>query len=51
VTFPSTYSLKHSMIKVTQAFWHLDHQNFDDSLSMLLDPLVHTMDILRSFLY
>ena len=59
VTFPSTYSLKPSMIKVTQAFWHLDHQNFDDALSMLLDPLVHTMDIsnsqqrsiLRSFLY
>jgi hypothetical protein len=39
------------MIKVTKVFWHLDHQNFDDSLSMLLDLLVHTMDILRSFLY
>ena len=59
VTFPATYSLKPSMIKVTQAFWHLDHQNFDDALGMLLDPLVHTMDIsnaqqraiLRSFLY
>ncbi|XP_057381407.1 protein ELYS-like isoform X2 [Daphnia carinata] len=59
VTFPSTYSLKPSMIKVTQAFWHLDHQNFDDALGMLLDPLVHTMDItnaqqraiLRAFLY
>jgi len=44
---------------VTQAFWHLDHQNFDDALSVLLDPLVHAVDItnaqqraiLRSFLY
>lgn len=59
MTFPSTYSLKPSMIKVTQAFWHLDHQNFDDALSVLLDPLVHAMDItnaqqraiLRAFLY
>ena len=59
VTFPSTYSLSPSLIKITQAFWHLDHQNFDDALSMLLDPLVNTIDItnvqqraiLRSFLY
>lgn len=59
VTFPSTYSLKPSTIKVTQAFWHLDHQNFDDALGVLLDPLVHTSDItnaqqraiLRAFLY
>lgn len=59
VTFPSTYSLKPSTIKVTQAFWHLDHKNFDDALDMLLDPLVHAMDItnaqqraiLRAFLY
>jgi Nuclear pore complex assembly len=59
VTFPSTYSLSPSLIKITQAFWHLDHQNFDDALGMLLDPLVSTMDItnaqqraiLRAFLY
>lgn len=59
MTFPSTYSLKPSTIKVTQAFWHLDHRNFDDALGMLLDPLVHAGDIsntqqraiLRSFLY
>jgi len=59
MTFPATYSIKPSIIKVTQAFWHLDHQNFDDALSVLLEPLFHAVDItnaqqraiLRSFLY
>ena len=57
-TFPATYALEPSIIRVTQAFWYLDHQNFDEALSKLLDPLVLMSDItnlqqraiLRSFL-
>jgi hypothetical protein len=37
-----------SVIKVKLAFWHLDHQKFDDALGMLLDPLIHIMDIPNS---
>lgn len=35
--------------QATQAFWHVDHQNFDSALGMLLDPLVHIMDMHHQF--
>ena len=40
IKFPSAFSLPPSLIKLTQAFWLLDHGEFEDAMAMLLDPLV-----------
>ena len=45
IKFPSAFSLPPSLIKLTQAFWLLDHEDFDEAISVLLDPLVKPEDI------
>ena len=40
IKFPSAFSVPPSLIKLTQAFWLLDHGEFEDAMAMLLDPLV-----------
>ncbi|XP_068200188.1 protein ELYS-like isoform X2 [Palaemon carinicauda] len=59
VKYPSSFSLSPSHIKLTQAFWLLDHKDFQEGLNVLLDPLVNTRDItplqhqriVKAFLY
>ncbi|XP_064087385.1 protein ELYS-like isoform X3 [Macrobrachium nipponense] len=59
VKYPSSFSLSPSHIKLTQAFWLLDHKDFQEGLNVLLDPLVSTRDItplqhqriIKAFLY
>ncbi|KAK3879519.1 hypothetical protein Pcinc_015928 [Petrolisthes cinctipes] len=59
VKYPSSFSLSPSLIKLTQAFWLLDHKDFQEALNVLLDPLVNTNDlspwqhrrIMKAFLY
>ncbi|ROT67431.1 Protein ELYS [Penaeus vannamei] len=48
VKYPSSFSLSPSHIKLTQAFWLLDHKDFQEGLNVLLDPLVNTNDITPS---
>ena len=38
IKFPSAFSLPPSIIKLTQAFWLLDHEDWEDSVSIMLDP-------------
>ena len=45
IKFPSAFSVPPSLIKLTQAFWLLDHGEFEDAMNMLLDPLVLASDI------
>merc|ERR1719357_398959 len=40
VKFPSAFSLPPSLIKLTQAFWLLDHEDWEEGVSMMLDPLL-----------
>ena len=45
IKFPSAFSLPPSLIKLTQAFWMLDHEDFDEAVDLLLDPLIAAADI------
>ena len=45
IKFPSAFSLPPSIIKLTQAFWLLDHEDWEDSVSMMLDPLLLEDDL------
>ena len=45
IKFPSAFGVPPSVIKLTQAFWLLDHREFEDAMAMLLDPLVVPADI------
>jgi hypothetical protein len=45
IKFPSAFSVTPSLIKLTQAFWLLDHEDFDEALTMLLDPIISNNDI------
>ncbi|GFG34649.1 hypothetical protein Cfor_03066 [Coptotermes formosanus] len=59
IKFPSAFRLTPSFIKITQALWLLDHQDYTEAIDMLLDPLVSMDDlkpwqhqcIIRAFLY
>ncbi|KDR14054.1 Protein ELYS [Zootermopsis nevadensis] len=59
IKFPSAFRLTPSFIKITQALWLLDHQDFTEAIDMLLDPLVSMDDlkpwqhqcIIQAFLY
>ena len=44
-SFPSSFAMSPSLIKLTHAFWHLDHGNVDSALVFLLDPLVQPADL------
>ena len=45
IKFPSAFSLPPSLIKLTQAFWLLDHDDFEESVSIMLDPLLMEDDL------
>eukprot|EP00095_Tigriopus_kingsejongensis_P000853 maker-scaffold1106_size62344-snap-gene-0.11 protein:Tk00853 transcript:maker-scaffold1106_size62344-snap-gene-0.11-mRNA-1 annotation:"protein elys" len=45
IKFPSAFSVPPSIIKLTQAFWLLDHEDFDEAMTMLTDPLISNQDI------
>ena len=45
IKFPSAFSLPPSVIKLTQAFWLLDHEDWEESVSMMLDPLLQEDDL------
>ncbi|XP_076032240.1 uncharacterized protein LOC143020018 isoform X2 [Oratosquilla oratoria] len=45
VKFPSSFSLSPSLIKLSQAFWLIDHKDFQEGLNVLLDPLINSKDI------
>ena len=45
IKFPSAFSLPPSLIKLTQAFWLLDHEDWDEAVSMMLDPLLQDDDL------
>lgn len=46
IKFPAAFSVPPSLIKLTQAFWLLDHGDFEEAMVMLLDPLILGNDIL-----
>lgn len=48
IKFPSAFGIPPSIIKLTQAFWLVDHEDFEAAISMLLDPLVRASDISES---
>jgi len=45
IKFPSAFSLPPSVIKLTQAFWLLDHEDWEEAVSMMLDPLLQEDDL------
>ncbi|XP_071451858.1 protein ELYS-like, partial [Hetaerina americana] len=45
IKFPSAFSLSPSIIKLTQAFWLLDHKDFESAINMFLEPLICPQDI------
>nr|CAD7408318.1 unnamed protein product [Timema poppensis] len=45
VEFPTTFSMSPSVIKVAQAFWFLDHKEFEDALNLLSQVMVHPEDL------
>ncbi|XP_018577451.1 protein ELYS isoform X2 [Anoplophora glabripennis] len=40
IKFPAVFKVSSSIIKITQAFWQLDHGDFTTAMEQLLDPLV-----------
>ncbi|XP_022252663.1 protein ELYS-like [Limulus polyphemus] len=57
--YPVIFHMNSSLVKLTQGFWLLDHQDFEEALSVLLDPVIdpsvfkswHHLHILIAFLY
>ncbi|XP_076361165.1 AT hook containing transcription factor 1 homolog isoform X2 [Tachypleus tridentatus] len=57
--FSATFHVNPSLVKLTQGFWLLDHRDFEEALSALLDPVIdlsdfkswHHLRILKAFLY
>ncbi len=45
IKFPSAFGIPPSQIKLTQAFWLLDHDDFDEAIALFLDPLISSSDI------
>lgn len=45
IKFPSAFNLPPSLIKLTQAFWLLDHEDFDEAMQVLLDPIISSGDV------
>ncbi|KAL3282176.1 hypothetical protein HHI36_005370 [Cryptolaemus montrouzieri] len=43
--FPAVFKVSPSLIKITQAFWQLDHGDFSTAMEQLLDPLVNKDDL------
>ncbi|KAL4221649.1 Protein ELYS [Mactra antiquata] len=56
--FARIFNLPQNMVKLVQAFWLLDHKDFEDGLNLLLDPMVRSdfgrwqhKRIIKSLLY
>ncbi|WAR15663.1 ELYS-like protein [Mya arenaria] len=56
--FAKRFHLPATLVKLIQAFWLLDHRDFEESLKLLLDPMVRTefsrwqhRRIIKSLLY
>ncbi|XP_023211743.1 protein ELYS-like isoform X4 [Centruroides sculpturatus] len=57
--FPAVFCLNPSHVKIVHSFWLLDHQDFEEAISVLLDPMINSLDILpwqhvrilKAFLY
>ncbi|CAG9823287.1 unnamed protein product [Phaedon cochleariae] len=45
IKFPAVFKVSTSSIKITQAFWQLDHGDFTTALEHLLDPFVLGEDL------
>ncbi|XP_030746722.1 protein ELYS isoform X2 [Sitophilus oryzae] len=43
--FPQIFDLTQSNIKIIQAFWHLDHDDYETALEYILDPCVLAEDL------
>ena len=43
--FPQIFDLSQSNIRIVQAFWHLDHDDFETALEYILDPCVLAEDL------
>ncbi|XP_076270585.1 uncharacterized protein LOC143202735 isoform X1 [Rhynchophorus ferrugineus] len=43
--FPQIFDLSQSVIKIIQAFWHLDHDDYETALEYILDPCVLAEDL------
>ncbi|XP_074041102.1 AT hook containing transcription factor 1 homolog isoform X2 [Leptinotarsa decemlineata] len=45
IKFPAVFKVSTSVIKITQAFWQLDHGDFATAMEQLLDPFVLGEDL------
>lgn len=45
IKFPAVFKVTPSIIKITQAFWQLDHGDYNTALEQLLDPFVLNDDL------
>ncbi|XP_056636381.1 protein ELYS [Diorhabda sublineata] len=45
IKFPAVFKVSPSIIKITQAFWQLDHGDFTTAMEQLLDPFVLGEDL------
>lgn len=45
IKFPAVFKVSPSMIKITQAFWQLDHGDHNTAIEQLLDPFVLKEDL------
>lgn len=45
IKFPAVFKVTPSIIKITQAFWQLDHGDYNTAIEQLLDPFVLKEDL------
>ncbi|XP_032456592.1 protein ELYS isoform X1 [Nasonia vitripennis] len=45
IKYPSAFKLSPSLIKMTQAFWLLDHDDYDGFFKIITGQLIHSSDI------
>ncbi|CAH1107347.1 unnamed protein product, partial [Psylliodes chrysocephalus] len=45
IKFPAVFKVSPSLIKITQAFWQLDHGDFTTAMDQLIDPFVLGEDL------
>ncbi|KAJ8964806.1 hypothetical protein NQ314_004613 [Rhamnusium bicolor] len=45
IKFPAVFKVSSSIIKITQAFWQLDHGDYTTAMEQLLDPFVLSDDL------
>nr|CAH7717001.1 unnamed protein product [Callosobruchus chinensis] len=45
IKFPAVFKVPPSLIKITQAFWQLDHGEFASAMELMLDPQISNNDL------